>query len=321
MSRSSNATAWELACELFGRDGPTLESALPDAERGALATLADLTAVKPHIFDARFVLCPYCQLLRGAVVQGTGGLLCQCPDCGLVPVEKSDARAWTFDANWLVRKLRGALDIPTQQAPVAVTGDVWRLGAHQRHSVILARSLDLALRQPTAVSRAGSRSTHPPWVLTPKPLRDVHHDPFEGRAMWLPLEERFALYGGNLQFIEPGQVFGPDDEVTSAVNGPFSANFRCAHLADWAHGPIALSPAQAAVFQALWDFKGVPQIAERVMARARLDSDKPADIFKVKSQNKGDHRYEGPHHAYRTLVDTDRRAGTYAMSCAAPVTT
>lgn len=315
MIRSGNAAAWALVCQFLGRDGPTIGSALSDAERGALAMLADLKAVKPHKLDLRFVLCPYCQLQRGAVVQGTRDLLCECPDCGPVPVESADKHAWTLDADWLIRKLRSALDIPLQQATVAVTSDVWRLGVHQRHPVILARSLDLALRQPTAVSRASSRSTNQPWLITPKPLRDVDHDPFGGGVVWLPLEERFALYGGNIHFIEPGKPFDTDDEVVQAVNGPFSADFRWVHLADWAHGPIALSEAQAAVFKALWHYKGLPQQSEPIMNKAGLDSSKPIDVFKVKTQNKGDPRYEGPLHAYKTLVATDRRAGTYAMSC------
>lgn len=320
MSGPCNATAWALACRLLGRNGPTIESALSDAERVALAMLVDLKAVKGHKLDARFVLCPYCQLLRGVVVQGTQGLVCECPDCGPVPVEKPDSRAWVLDADWLVRKLRGALDIPPQQAPVAVTGDVWRLGIHQRHPVILARSLDLVLSQPTVLARAGTRSANPSWVLTPKPLRDFDHGPFEGRAVWLPLEERFALYGGNLHFIEPGQTLELDDGDMQAVNGPFSADFRWVHLADRMHGPIALSEAQAAVFKALWHYKGMPQQAESIMTRAGFESAKPIDVFKVKRQNKGDPQYEGPYHAYRALVDTDRRAGTYAMPCSASVT-
>lgn len=321
MSGACNATAWALACRLLGRGGPTIESALSDAEGAALAKLSDLKAVKEHKLDLRFLLCPYCQLLRGAVVQGTAGLVCTCPDCGPVPFEKRDTRAWALDADWLIRKLRGALDIPPQQTAVTVTSDVWRLGAHRRHPVILARSLDLALSQPSVMARAGSRSANPTWVLTPKPLRDVDHDPFEGRAVWLPMDERFVLYGGNLHFIEPGVSLEPDDDVTQAVHGPFSADFRWVHLADWPHGPIALSEAQAAVFKALWHYEGMPQQAEPIMNRAGRDSAKPIDVFKVKSQNKGDPRYEGPLHAYKTLVETDRRAGTYAMPCAASVTT
>lgn len=320
MSRAANAAAWALVCRLFGRGGPVFESALADAERAALAMLVDLKALRPHKVDLRHMLCPYCQLHRGPVVRGEAGYLCQCPDCGPVAADPADTRAWILDADWLIRKLRGALEVPAQQATVSVTGGIWRLGSYRRRPLILARSLDLALRQPMALSRANLRGTGAPWLVTPKPLRDPDGDPFGGAVAWLPLEERFALYGGNVQFIEPGVAPEVDDDVTQAVNGPFSADFRRVHLADWPRGPIALSEAQAAVFKALWHFGGMPESAERIMNKAGLNSDKPADIFKVKSQNKGDPRYEGPHHAYQMLVDTVRRAGTYAMPCAASMT-
>jgi hypothetical protein len=103
-----------------------------------------------------------------------------------------------------------------------------------------------------------------------------------------------------------------------AVHGPFSEDFRWV----WLQGdgdPIGMSPAQAAVFKALWDFGGQPQEAHLVMARAKLDSDKPIDVFKVKAQHKGDTRYEGPLRAYKEFVKTNQRAGTYAMTCAAAV--
>lgn len=103
----------------------------------------------------------------------------------------------------------------------------------------------------------------------------------------------------------------------SARNGPFSEDFRWVHLPDWPHGPIALSLKQAAVLRSMWSFGGKPQVAERIMVRAGSQSDKPMDVFKLKSVNKGDPRYEGPLYAYRKLVQVNRQEGTYAMPCAA----
>lgn len=320
MMASGNASAWALACSLFVRDRPTIESALSDSERDALALLVELKAVKPAKFDARFVLCPYCQLHRGSVVQGGTGLLCNCPDCGPVSIDKPDTRAWMLDADWLIRKLRGALDIPAQQGPVAVVSDMWRLGAYQRSPVVLARTLDQVLQQRSLIGR--TRGTSLPWLITPKPLRDIDHDPVAGLATWLPLEERFTLYGGNLSFVAPGASV--DDvalDTTEAVNGSFSADFRWVHLPGDQHGPIALSDAHAAVFSALWHFGGQEQEAHVVMSRASLSSDKPIDVFKVKKQNKGDPKYEAPLRAYKALVKTNQRAGTYAMPCAALIPT
>ena len=137
------------------------------------------------------------------------------------------------------------------------------------------------------------------------------------RPSWLPMEERFTLYGGNVSFIEPGAPVGDAvDGAMDPVHGPFSDDFRWVGLQD-EHEPIALTQAQAAVFKALWHFGGQPREAHVIMARAGFNSDKPIDVFKVKTQNKGDARYEGAHRAYKALVKTNQRAGTYAMPCAA----
>lgn len=318
LSKANNATTWALACRLFGNEGPILESALSHNERDALAVLDENRAVKQHRLDLRYVLCPYCQLHRGQVVQSATGLACQCPDCGLVAVDAVDWQAWLFDPDWLIRKLRGALNIPAQQGTVSVVAGMWRLGTHQRRPVILARSLDLPLQHPSLIAR--TRGTAVPWLITPKPMRDIEHDPLAGAAVWLPLEERFTLYGGKLSYTEPGAESNLDvpDDTTEAVNGPFSADFRWVHLSG-ATMPIALSSAQAAVFSAFWHFAGQEQEAHNVMGRAKLKSDKPIDVFKVKAENKGNPKYEDPLRAYQSLVIANQRAGTYVMPCAAPV--
>ncbi len=319
MSKVGNATTWALACRLFGGEGPLLESALSDPERSALAALSDIRAVKLHQVDLRYVLCPYCQLHRGQVVQSAIGLACQCPDCGSVAVQAADRQAWVFDPDWLIRKLRGALSVPAQQGAVAVVSGVWRLGTYQRRPVIVARSLDLLLQRPSLFAR--TRGAAVPWLITPKPMRDVEHDPLAGVATWLPLEERFTLYGGNISFIEPGTAPDVlDSDQTTAVHGPFSEDFRWVHLTELQSDPIALTPAQAAVFRSLWHFAGQPQEAHTIMSRADCSSDKPIDVFKVKPKFQGDPKYELPLQAYRTLVQTDRRAGTYVMPCAARAT-
>jgi hypothetical protein len=315
LSKVSNATTWALACRLFGSKEPTVESALSDPERRALVALGEIRAVKQHKLDLQYVLCPYCQLHRGQVIQADIGLACQCPDCGTVSVDEVDRRAWMFDPEWLIRKLRGALSVPAQQGAVPVVSGVWRLGTYQRRPVILARSLDLLLQQPSLFAR--TRGTSLPWLITPKPLRDVDHDPLAGVATWLPMEERFTLYGGNVSFIEPGALVDAFvADASEVVKGPFSEDFRWVHMAGET-GPIALSQAHAAVFSALWKFGGQEQDAHSIMSRAGLSSDKPIDVFKVKAKNKGDSKYEGPLRAYKALVKTNQRAGSYAMPCAA----
>lgn len=72
------------------------------------------------------------------------------------------------------------------------------------------------------------------------------------------------------------------------------------------------------MFGALWDFKGQKVAAETVMTRAGLNSDKPNDIFKVRTRDKGKQQYEDQHHAYVTLVKAHKRDGLYWMPCACP---
>lgn len=99
---------------------------------------------------------------------------------------------------------------------------------------------------------------------------------------------------------------------------PFAFDFRCVQLADWPHGVIWLTDAQAAIFKALWLARGKCLAAEEIMRLAGLSSEKPGDLFKVKACNKGEPEYEGPLHAYRALVITHRQRGTYSMPIARP---
>lgn len=173
LSKASNTTSWALACRLFGDEEPALESALSDAERCALAALGELRAVKQHKLDLRYVLCPYCQLHRGQVIQSAHdmkhSLACQCPDCGLVPVDDVDRRAWIFAPDWLIRKLRGALSIPAQQGAVPVISNMWRLSvrpyALARASVGAVERVDVGRSHllspiPGMSRRAASRYRH-----------------------------------------------------------------------------------------------------------------------------------------------------------------
>ncbi len=106
---------------------------------------------------------------------------------------------------------------------------------------------------------------------------------------WLRMQERFVLYGGGISFIERHGVAEPSGfyDVTTAVHGPFSENSRYVTLPDWPHGVIRCTEKQAAVFNALWSFKGVPMDASRIRSAAGIDSDKPIDVVKVKTRDKG----------------------------------
>ena len=104
-----------------------------------------------------------------------------------------------------------------------------------------------------------------------------------------------------------------------SVNGPFSADFKWATLPDVQATPIRFTDGQAKVFEALWSFKGAEVDGERIMQRAGQKSDKPIDLFKIKSRDKGKPEYEARLAAYVALVVTQQRAGLYSMPCAAAV--
>lgn len=308
--------AWALACRLFAGGTPILRAALSPREIAALPALGQ--AVKPTALDQRFVLCPYCHQQR-AQVWGGGhrGRTCHCPECGPVAVEADDMAALALDEDWLRRKLRLALSIESRDGIDALGDGVWRLGDSRCSPVLLARDLIRLWREPALLERVRVAGG-PIRVITPKP-RETRGAPFGPAVEWLALEDRFAFYGGGISFIAPtGEPPAPQaSDPTTPVKGPFSADFRWVTLPDWPHGPIRLTEAQAAVFEALWSFKGEPRTAEQVMRRAGLDSAKPIDVFKVKPRDKDKPDAAGPLFAYRALVITHRREGLYAMPCAA----
>ena len=308
--------AWALVCRLFAGGTPILRAALSPRESAALPALGQ--AVKPTALDQRFVLCPYCHQHR-AQVWGGGrrGCSCQCPECGPVAVEADDMAALALDEDWLRRKLRLALSIESRDGIDALGDGVWRLGDSRCSPVLLARDLIRLWREPALLDRVRVAGG-PIRVITPKP-RETRGAPFGPGVEWLALEDRFAFYGGGISFIGmSGEPPGPQaSDPTTPVKGPFSADFRWVTLPEGPHGPIRLTEAQAAVFEALWSFKGEPRTAEQIMRRAGLNSDKPIDVFKVKARDKGKPEAEGPLFAYRALVVVQGRQGLYSMPCAA----
>ncbi len=134
-----------------------------------------------------------------------------------------------------------------------------------------------------------------------------------GRSVRLLRRRHISFIGATGEPPAPQQASDP----TTLLCGPFSADFHWVSVPDWPGGPIRLTEAQAAVLRSLWSFQGEPMSGERIMRRAGLKSDKPIDVFKVKARDKGKPEAEAPLAAYRVLVVTQRRAGLYAMPCAA----
>lgn len=310
--------AWALVCRLFAGGTPVLRSTLSPHEVSALPVLGK--AVRPTVVDQSFVLCPHCQQHRAQVwSDGRGGRTCRCPECGQVPVEAIDGAALALDENWLRQKMRLALDIESRD-DVDVLGDgAWRLGNARRSPVVLARDLTRVLHEPTLLDRirvAGSNIR----VITPRPRTTRGSPSFGSGVEWLALEERFTFYGGGIAFIPSVPSVAPVvADPAAPVNGPFSADFKWATLPDVQATPIRFTDGQAKVFESLWSFKGVEVDGERVMQRAGQKSDKPIDLFKIKSKDKGKPEHEARLAAYGALVVTQQRAGLYSMPCAAAV--
>ena len=194
----------------------------------------------------------------------------------------------------------------------------WRTGDAHCSPVLLARDLTRVLHEPKLLDRvrvAGSSIR----VITPKP-RTTRGSPFGSGVEWLALEDRFTFYGGGISFSPSVPSAAPAvTDPAAPVNGPFSADFKWATLPDVQATPIRFTDGQAKVFEALWSFKGAEVDGERIMQRAGQKSDKPIDLFKIKSKDKGKPEHEARLAAYGALVVTQQRAGLYSMPCAAAV--
>lgn len=307
--------AWPLVCRLFAGGTPVFRGALSPVEVKACSTVGP--AIKATVVNRTFTLCPYCQLRNGQIYgDGRGGQVCQCPDCGPIPLAADDRAAVVLDEGWLRSKLRIALEIESRDSITDLGDGVWRLGEARREPVLLSRSLARLWADPSVFDRvrvAGANIR----VIAPRAAQ-VRGAPFPTGIEWLPMEEHFTFYGGGIAHIKAGASQEPIVEVDpwTPVHGPFSADFRWVMLDDWPHGPIRCTDGQAAVFSTLWSFKGVEIDGARIMDRANQKCDKPIDLFKVKPTNKGKPEYEGPLHAYRALVKSNRRQGVYWMPCA-----
>ena len=316
MTLSPRALAWHLVCRLYAVGCPVKEASLSRNERIGLKRLQQDKVVELAPVRLDVVMCPYCQQEDGPVTLVDGKMVCHCIECGPVELDDEDKQAWQLKPDWLTRKIRAALNLDGSQQAELGKGIV-RLGLFDRHPVVIAPKLITLQTCPDLIERARVGRCAEPWFFTPRPLKNVDSQVLGRAAYWWSFEERFALFGGGLSFIPPGAVIEElGSEPPGPTHGPFSADFRWVFLDDAPGDPVLLSDAQAAIFKALWHFRGKPETAEVIMTKAGLDSLKPVDIFKVKTSNKGDPRYERPKLAYDTLVRTRRREGLYWMPCA-----
>ncbi|MYN12771.1 hypothetical protein GSY71_06385 [Pusillimonas sp. TS35] len=305
-------TGWRLICRLFALGQPVRAQLLAPAERELVPAL--LQAIKPVVVDNSDVLCPYCgQHSAPVTANGQGGRQCYCPDCGPVDLSPEDFRAYALDDGWMLRNLRLALDIQSRDGVDQLSEGVWRLGNARSAPVVLARNLIQIWKAPDLLERI--RVANQPVRLVTPAQRGVQGMPQGYGVQWLPLEERFALYGGGITAIGvESSTFLPEpvgsSDPTAPTHGPFSADFHWATVPEIQPEPIKLTKTQGAIFKALWSFQGQPQLGSQIMARAGSKSDKPGDVFKGA-------RYGLARKVYQALVQIDGRDGLYRMPCAA----
>lgn len=106
----ANKKAMALASLLLTRGGYSYERSIPRTQVNGLKLLTELKAVVPGPFDSRYASCSFCGLHRGPVFRCDGEMHVQCPDCGPYKVDLSEQRNWAIDAEWMIRKLRAALN-------------------------------------------------------------------------------------------------------------------------------------------------------------------------------------------------------------------
>jgi hypothetical protein len=311
-----NQKAMSLAALLFTRGSLSCEFTFTAQQRDSLDFLQQAKAVLPGPTNSRDALCSFCGLHRGPVFRNDDGLMVQCPDCGPFKLDPSSQRTWRLDDEWLIRKLRGAMNIAPHNSTTLIADGVWDIGRYKKRPVVLGRRIDLIERHGLRIFN-GPEVRKQSWVITPRPLGKSIPDPLAGIATWWQLQDQFAWHGAGLRLLVPFANKRAESEMLAsslAIHGPFSEDFACVHLDDWAHGPIMLTPSQAKLFEALWKHRQQAQSAEVIMMAAGLDSDRPVDLFKIKTTNRGNPVYEGPLQAYERLVVRQRRLGLYKLS-------
>lgn len=194
MELTLNQQAISLAALMFVRGSASFESSLHDEEISALQVLKQVKAVVPGVVNSQDALCAFCGLYRGPIFRTDDGLMVQCPDCGPFALDPASQRNWRLDDEWLIRKLRGALDISPQATTAHIADGVWDIGRYKKRPVVLARRIDLVERHGLRIFH-GLEPRSQSWVITPRPLVRQPLDPLMGMATWWQLEDRFALHG------------------------------------------------------------------------------------------------------------------------------
>lgn len=304
--------AWAMACHLFVYNHAQQESLFKSFQLPVLELLKKISAVALAPQSMETMLCPWCEQERGEVtMRSDGKRVCHCPECGEVTLKEADLRAWKLRPSWMMDAVAGAFNLPFS-GRVEIADGVTRLGVHHKRPVALVRQLSTFLLDQRLMMGICTPGCLEPYIVaytphgyTANPWGMVH----------IPLKEGFILRGRWLHCIGHKVDEGHPEAVPVPVHGPFSEDFTWLILEG--EEPLSFTPAQAAVFRELWFARGLPMKGEEVLRKAGSDGDKPGDVFKVKSRDKGGRLFERRRHAYNTLVSRAQREGLYWMPSSA----
>lgn len=290
---------WLASCLEQGRTAiaPTLADA---GQRGRIERLKHIGALAET--RARTVICPWCEA-HGVEVIALDKAVCE--DCGPISLTVEHFRRLTPDGDWLRRRMAQALGLVEESAWSLVPGRVWRLGdvgrVGCRRRVLFGQRLgEVAVQRALLAlwpTHIGDISTI--LVTTTVPER-VYLPGVE--VQLVPLPAAFQVRGDGLV---------ADDAVWASVQSPVPLTAGLSRHGPFAHDfsdvllpgesePIALTRSQAALLRILWEHCGTPIHRETLIARAKLDLDKPVQAFPRP-------KYPDANRAYHVLVRSNRR--------------
>ena len=276
---------------------PTLVGPL---ERERLDRLQRLGAMT--LMPAQVIFCPHCEIRTVRVIAAGSGF---CIDCGLVNLTAKDTQRPAPDGDWLRRRMVQALDLAGEPAWTVVPDRVWRLGdvgrADRRHRVLFGQRLADIMVLRVLLSAWPSYIGEVPTILvTTTPSERVFLPGVQVRSV--PLAAAFRVRGDGLvadEAVWTGITAPSHVHAIAPQDGPFSQDFSQV-LLPGESVPIPLTRSQAAILRVLWEQDGVPIHRETLIARSKLDLDKPVQAFPRP-------KYPDANRAYHVLVRSNRQ--------------
>jgi hypothetical protein len=251
---------------------------------------------------AEVVICPCCQSHAVRIMVVGSGF---CIDCGQVKLGLQDMQRLSPDGDWLRRRIAQALDLAGGSARETVPDRVWRIGdvgrSSNRHRVLFGQQLgDMRVLRALLTLWPTHVGGGPVILITTSRIDRVFLPGVPVQIV--PLSTAFHLRGSGLvadEAIWAGIQTARRSTTAHGRVGPFAPNYRDI-LLPGESVPVALTHAQSALLRILWEQQGVPIHRENLIARARLDLDKPVQAFPRP-------KYPDANRAYRFFVRSNRQ--------------